>query len=55
MYAIVCTKDNDTTVYYGPFNDLEQVERYAKTHKLGYPNQYYITVKLHNSGDCLDA
>jgi len=52
MYAIMCTKNDWTVVYYGPFYDVDAVERYAKKHHiLGN----YLLIKLNDCGDTMDA
>lgn len=52
MYAIVCTKERDNILFYGPFNSEDQAERYARKHKMW---GLCLIVQLHDSGNALDT
>lgn len=52
MFAIVTSKEGESLILYGPFNSPEQAERYARVHKIW---GCCLVVKLHDSGDALDA
>jgi hypothetical protein len=55
MYAIICSREDLGLIFYGPFTSIEAAERYAKRHKLGNNKQFYLLVRLHDSGEALDA